>query len=128
MSPRLALALLLAVAPLPAAAQQTAALGQEDRPYDGQLLRLSEILGALHYLRALCGTGEGQVWREQMRALTEAEGTTPLRKARLVDTFNRGYRGYARTHRTCTRSAVQATQRFMVEASNLTDSMLKSAR
>ena len=28
-------------------------------PYDGDLQRLSEILGALHYLRGICGSNEG---------------------------------------------------------------------
>src|SRR5688572_33237160 len=32
-------------------------------PFDGDLARLSEILGALHYLRGLCGAKEGQKWR-----------------------------------------------------------------
>ena len=28
-------------------------------PFDGDLQRLAEILGALHYLRGICGTNEG---------------------------------------------------------------------
>jgi hypothetical protein len=28
-------------------------------PFDGDLERLSEIMGALHYLRAVCGANEG---------------------------------------------------------------------
>ena len=41
----------------------TAQLSTDDRPYDDKLLRLSEILGAIHYLRELCGAREGQTWR-----------------------------------------------------------------
>jgi uncharacterized protein (TIGR02301 family) len=67
------------------------------RPYDAQIYRLSEILGAVHYLRELCGAEEGQDWRAQMRTLVSAEGTSALRRAKLVDNFNKGYRGYART-------------------------------
>ena len=42
-------------------------------PYDGDLVRLAEILGALHYLRNVCGANEGQKWRNQMQALIDAE-------------------------------------------------------
>jgi uncharacterized protein (TIGR02301 family) len=37
----------------PARAQDAAA------PFDGDLQRLAEILGTLHYLRGICGTNEG---------------------------------------------------------------------
>src|SRR5690606_25741597 len=37
--------------------------------FETELERLSEILGALHYLRGLCGAKDGQKWRNEMRAL-----------------------------------------------------------
>jgi hypothetical protein len=37
-------------------------------PFQADLERLSEILGALHYLRAICGSNEGQKWRNEMQA------------------------------------------------------------
>ena len=36
-------------------------------PFDNDLARLSEILGALHYLRAICNSKEGQKWRLRLR-------------------------------------------------------------
>src|SRR5690242_21962901 len=39
-----------------------------DPPYDAPLVRLAEILGALHYLRPLCGAAETSRWRRQMGA------------------------------------------------------------
>ena len=48
--------------------------------YDGQMLRLAEVLGSLHYLRELCGAKEGQVWREEMQKLIEREVPTEVRK------------------------------------------------
>jgi uncharacterized protein (TIGR02301 family) len=98
--------------------------GAEDRPYDAQLFRLSEILGTLHYLRELCGANEGQAWREQMRELVAAEGTSALRRAKLVDAFNRGYRDYSRTYRACTPTAITAIQRFMDQAQAISDGLL----
>jgi uncharacterized protein (TIGR02301 family) len=98
------------------------------RPYDAQIYRLSEILGAVHYLRELCGAQEGQVWRNQMRDLVNAEGTSALRRARLVDSFNKGYRGYARTYRTCTRPAVLAINRFMEQGASIADALVQDHR
>ena len=101
---------------------------RDARPYDAQIYRLSEILGAVHYLRELCGANEGQIWRSQMRELMSAEGTSALRRARLVDSFNKGYRGYARTYRNCTRPALLAIKRFMRQASEITDALIQNNR
>jgi uncharacterized protein (TIGR02301 family) len=108
--------------PAPAPAKPPA--GPEDRPYDLQLFRLAELLGTLHYLRELCGANEGQTWREQMRELASSEGTSALRRAKLVESFNRGYRDYSRTYRTCTQPALIAIQRFMDQASTISDTLI----
>ena len=108
----------------PAAAAPQKPAGPDDRPYDAQLFRLAEILGTLHYLRELCGASEGQVWREHMRELVNSEGTSALRRAKLVESFNRGYRDYSRTYRTCTQPAAVAIQRFMDQASAISANLL----
>ncbi len=104
------------------------ALSADHRPYDGKLLRLAEILGAIHYLRELCDAGEGQLWRQQMAALVQAEGTTALRRARLVRAFNKGYRGYRRTYHSCSESAVQAINLFMREGADLARTIAEENR
>ncbi|MBI1383704.1 MAG: TIGR02301 family protein [Rhizobiales bacterium] len=102
------------------------ARGEEvTKPYDTQLLRLSEILGAVHYLRALCGFEEGQVWREQMLGVIESEGSSPLRKVRFTQSFNRGYRSYQRTYRRCNRSAETALTRFLAEGREIAETLAK---
>ena len=106
------------------ASTPTKAITTDDRPYDTQLFRLSEILGTLHYLRELCGANEGQVWREHMRELVASEGTSALRRAKLVESFNRGYRDYSRTYRSCTQPAIVAIQRYMEQASAITDGLI----
>jgi uncharacterized protein (TIGR02301 family) len=121
--------MLMAAATVPGRAQTGAAAppklaGPDDRPYDTQLFRLAEILGTLHYLRELCGANEGQVWREHMRELVASEGTSALRRAKLVDSFNRGYRDYSRTYRTCTQPALVAIQRFMDQAAAISDGLI----
>lgn len=123
----LLVACLVSAMPQPAQAQ----LGSfeqpdaDNRPYDDKLLRLSEILGAIHYLRELCGAHEGQTWRNQMRNLIGSEGTTAIRRAKLVKSFNKGYRGYRRTYRSCTEPARTAIDRFMEEGATLADLLVK---
>ena len=45
-------------------------------------MRLSEILGAVQFLRELCGTNEGALWRDQMQALIDAEQPTAPKSGR----------------------------------------------
>jgi uncharacterized protein (TIGR02301 family) len=89
-------------------------------PYDEQLLRLSEILGAIHYLRQLCGSGEGNLWREQMQNLIDSEQPDAERRARFVDRFNRGYEGFRAVYRSCTPAATLAIDRYMTEGARIT--------
>jgi uncharacterized protein (TIGR02301 family) len=97
----------------------------DDRPYDAKLLRLAEILGAVHYLRELCGAQEGQLWRDQMKEIVKNEGSTAVRRAKLVNSFNDGYRGYRRTYRTCTSSATVAITRFSTEGAQIATALAK---
>ncbi len=96
------------------------------KPYDEKLMRLSEIIGAVHYLRELCGANEGQYWRDRMRDLMDAEGATALRRARLTRAFNQGYRSYSRTYNTCSPSAQTAITRFIAEGAQLSDGLVKA--
>ena len=88
-------------------------------PYDGDLQRLAEILGALHYLRAICGANEGQKWRNEMQALLDAETPSGDRRNRLQMRFNRGYRGFQQTYRTCTPAADLVIRRYLEEGSKI---------
>ncbi len=99
----------------------------DDRPYDDKLMRLAEILGAAHYLRELCGADEGQLWREQMREILKNEGTTAVRRAKLVNKFNDGYRGYRRTYRSCTQSATLASRRFSIEGAQIASALAQTS-
>jgi uncharacterized protein (TIGR02301 family) len=88
-------------------------------PYDGDLQRLSEILGALQYLRAVCGSNEGQKWRAEMQSLLDAEAPTGERRNRMMVSFNRGYRGFQQTYRTCTPAANVAIRRYLAEGAKI---------
>ena len=119
-------ALLLSVASLSNAAGQIAIVTPDTRPYDERLMRLSEILGAVHYLRELCGANDGQAWRDRMKELMDAEGSTALRRAKLTRSFNNGYRSYSRTYNSCTPSAQTAISRFLTEGAEIADALTKS--
>ncbi|HEY8268731.1 MAG TPA: TIGR02301 family protein [Xanthobacteraceae bacterium] len=89
-------------------------------PYEGEMARLSEILGALHYLRPLCGAAaESGRWRGEMEQLLEAEQPGPERRGRMIASFNRGYFTYEQTYRSCTDAAGVAIDRFLGEGARL---------
>src|SRR6202040_1804670 len=88
-------------------------------PYEADMQRLAEILGALHYLRAICGANEGQTWRNEMQALVEAEAPPGERRDRLVASFNRGFRGFQQTYRSCTPAADLAIRRYLDEGARI---------
>jgi uncharacterized protein (TIGR02301 family) len=88
-------------------------------PFDNDLARLAEILGALHYLRGVCNSKDGQKWREQMEALVEAEAPAGERRQRMVASFNRGYRGFQQTYRSCTPAADIAIRRYLDEGARI---------
>ena len=112
-----ATAIALAAAAAPARAEVAAA------PFDGSLQRLAEILGALHYLRGICGANEGLKWRNEMQALVDAEAASGERRARMIASFNRGYRGFQQSYRTCTPSADLVIRRYLEEGSKIAREM-----
>jgi uncharacterized protein (TIGR02301 family) len=92
---------------------------EQPAPYDPDLQRLSEILGALHFLRGLCGSNEGQKWRDQAQALIDTEAPTGTRHDQMVASFNRGYRGFAQTYRSCTPAAGVVIRRYLAEGASI---------
>lgn len=92
---------------------------EKPAPYDDKLLRMSEILGSVHYLRNLCKGGESE-WRLLMeRILAEDTKNEPQRAARLTAAFNRGYRAFASTYVSCTPQAIEAEEKYRAEGATL---------
>ncbi|MDI3470880.1 MAG: hypothetical protein OJF62_002943 [Pseudolabrys sp.] len=115
-------ALLLAAVPARAvdpAPQKAEKADQTPAPFDGDMQRLAEILGALHYLRNICGAHEGDKWREQMQALVDAEMPSGERRRKMIASFNRGYRGFQQTYRSCTPAATIAIRRYLEEGTKI---------
>jgi uncharacterized protein (TIGR02301 family) len=111
------------VAALSLGAAGTPARAQAAAPFDASLQRLAEILGALHYLRNVCGANEGQKWRNEMQALVDAETPSGDRRLRMIASFNRGYRGYQQSYRTCTPAAEVVIRRYLEEGSKIAREM-----
>jgi predicted secreted protein len=101
--------------------------------YEPQLLRLSEIMGALAYLQTICAeqgpltpvnapsgtTAEDAPWRDRMENLMTAEDAGPVRREKLAGAYNRGWQGYQYSYRMCTPSAQLARRRFLDEGARL---------
>jgi uncharacterized protein (TIGR02301 family) len=106
-------------APTQAAPAAPAATPAQEPPYEPDLLRLAEIMGALAYLRDLCGDDDGAEWRNRVAALIAAESNDPARKEELAGAFNRGFRGYGLTYHSCTPAAHVVIDRFLAEGGRL---------
>ena len=87
--------------------------------YEEKLLRLSEILGALSFLRDLCGAADGAAWRNEMSSLLLAEKPPPTRRTRLIARFNHGFETFNAVYRTCTPSAELSISRYLTEGEAL---------
>jgi uncharacterized protein (TIGR02301 family) len=97
-------------------------LGESLPPaYDESLLRLAEIMGALHFLRGLCDHDDAPAWRAEMEALLAAERPGPTRRARLVARFNHGFETYHAVYRSCTPSARRAIALYLEEGESIAD-------
>lgn len=86
----------------------------QEAPYARDLVRLAEVLGALHYLSHLCGI-DTEDWRERTSALIDAAQPDTELKARLVAAFNRGFEAYSAAHRTCTPATRAIIDRYLEE-------------
>ncbi|WP_209001137.1 TIGR02301 family protein [Stappia sp. BW2] len=93
-------------------AQQTAV---DAPPYEQQLMRLSEIFGALHFLRPLCKESDNPSWRDRMEDFLDAETLDENRRRRFIERFNQGYRGFSVAYRECTEAARLAMAQYLSE-------------
>ena len=109
----------MAAKPAPDAKAAPAPEAEPPPPYDPEILRLAEILGALTYLDALCASNPPGDWRAKMQALLDAEAKTAARKERLAGSYNRGFRDYERTYRLCTPNAQAIIGRFLAEGGKI---------
>jgi uncharacterized protein (TIGR02301 family) len=115
---RMAVAVLVASLVAPAALPSPARA--EDAPYSTTLLRLAEILGALHHLRPLCGAAEQRVWRDRMSNILASEFPSNDMRQRLIARFNRSYRDLSTSQTSCTPAARELIDRYLAEGERIT--------
>jgi len=82
----------------------------EAPPYEGQLLKLSELMGTVAFLADLCPDlhdpdQNGEMWRQKAKGLLDAESNNDTLKALLAGAYNRGYAGYEVNYHLCTDTA-----------------------
>jgi uncharacterized protein (TIGR02301 family) len=118
MSPAVA-ALILALAQSAPAAPNPSPTPAPPPPYEADLLRLSELMGALAYLRDLCHDGDGAAFRQQIARLIEADPRSQEEKDQLAGAFNRGFDGYRLTYRVCTSNARATISSYLAETQHL---------
>jgi uncharacterized protein (TIGR02301 family) len=76
-------------------------------------------VGALTYLRDLCGQKDGADFRAKMAALLEAEGVDGQRRDLLAGAYNKGFRDYAASYRVCGPAANAVIERYLAETARL---------
>ena len=95
---------------------------------DEDLIRLSEILGAVHHLREVCNANEGQLWRMKMQELLKLEKPGSDVKDVMVAHFNRTYHQHRLAYSRCTGQARTDVTRFLDEGAALTDRLAARTR
>jgi uncharacterized protein (TIGR02301 family) len=88
-------------------------------PYETQLLRLASMMGALAYLRDLCGANDGAQFRKKMQALLAADGIADSQRDLIAGAYNKGFDDYQLTYRTCTPAAGEIVARYLSETARL---------
>jgi uncharacterized protein (TIGR02301 family) len=91
----------------------------EAAPYEANLLRLAELMGALTYLRDLCHDGDSQKFRDSLARLIEADTRAAEAKEQMAGAFNRGLEGYRLTYRLCTSNARAAIDAYLEETQRI---------
>lgn len=79
------------------------------------LLRLAEILGAVHHLREVCGANESALWRNKMIDLLEIMNISGDRREAMISRFNSGFYGAGRNYPVCTGKAARQTNLLLNE-------------
>jgi len=98
---------------------QPEARDEAEAPYEGQLLRLSEIMGSLAYLRDLCGTDDGEMFHTEMSDLLQAESGSEARRDRLAGAYNKGFTNFETVYHSCTANAQNLMGTYLREGHSL---------
>lgn len=107
---------------------QTAIAAGRSSASESDLVRLSEILGAVHHLREVCNSNEGQLWRMKMQELLKLEQPSDELKELMIARFNRTYHQHRLAYPRCTGQARGDIARFLDEGAALTQLLAAKSR
>ncbi len=107
----MALALVLAITLAPAPARA-------DKLTDG-IGRLSEILGAIHHLRDICGANDGPLWRNKMIDMINVAELDAAQRQTMITHFNDAFYQARTRYPMCTRDAAKRANMLFDEAHQL---------
>lgn len=92
----------------------------------GGITQLAEVLGAVHHLRALCGTNEGQLWRNKMIEMMGAVSLSETERQALIKHFNDAYYRYRNAYPNCTTTAATQADTLMRDGQRLSEELAAS--
>jgi uncharacterized protein (TIGR02301 family) len=98
------------------------------KPYEAELGRLVETLGALSVIAALCeekekGAAKTAEWRSRAAALIDSEAPDGPRRTKLLGFYRRGQDSLAMLHRQCTDATRSLAGRLLADADQLARSI-----
>ncbi len=94
--------------------------------YQSKLFQLSEILGAVHHLRALCVESEAQTWRQSMIRLIETQEAPEWLADQMIDHFNKGYYREQEAYPVCDAASQRRATRLANEGARLARTLSRS--
>lgn len=92
----------------------------------GGITQLAEVLGAVHHLRALCGTNEGQLWRNKMIEMMGVVNPSETERQALIKHFNDAYYRYRNAYPNCTATAATQADTLMRDGQRIAEELAAS--
>ncbi len=89
-------------------------------------VQLAEILGAVHHLRDVCGTNEGQLWRNKMIEMLGVLAPSDAERQQLVKNFNDSYYRYKNAYPACSATAARQSDKLMQDGQRLAEELAAS--
>ena len=95
--------------------------------YRADMVRLAEVLGAVHLLREKCGSREGQMWRRKMLEMLDIEASDKKERDMLVNHFNRSYYAMRVNHSRCSMRTISEMNAYIDEGAALAGRLARTA-
>lgn len=95
--------------------------------YRADMVRLAEVLGAVHLLRERCGGREGQMWRRKMLEMLDIEASGKKERDMLVNHFNKSYYAMRVNHSRCSLRTISEMNAYIDEGAALSGRLARTA-